>query len=94
MSGIGVLAARARDYLRSSRPVEYATDELKKRYRKARREEVIDNYAEDVKYLNVGGGDFIRDHWRVLDYYSQWYDYDELFIDYPIDLEERASVLG
>lgn len=52
-----------------------------------RKRNVIQNYT-DTKYLNVGGGKFIRDDWRVLDYHTDWYDYSEMFIDYNINLED------
>jgi hypothetical protein len=52
-----------------------------------RKRNVIQNYT-DTKYLNVGGGKFIRDDWRVLDYYTDWYNYSEMFIDYNINLED------
>lgn len=53
------------------------------------KEEIIENYSEDEKYLNVGGGDFLRKNWRVLDYYTDWYDYDPIFIDYDVNLEDQ-----
>lgn len=36
--------------------------------------------------INIGGGAFIRRHWRVLDYPTQWYNYNKVFIDYCFDL--------
>lgn len=51
------------------------------------KEQTIENYSQTAKYLNVGGGTFVREDWRVLDYYSEWYDYDEIFIDYDVNLE-------
>lgn len=53
------------------------------------KEEVIKNYSDDEKYLNVGGGDFLKENWRVLDFYTDWYDYDPIYVDYDVDLEER-----
>jgi predicted SAM-dependent methyltransferase len=55
------------------------------------KQEVIESYSDDHFYLNIGGGQFVRDNWRVLDFYSQWYDYDERFIDYNVDLEEGSQ---
>lgn len=48
---------------------------------------IIHNYSNN-KYLNIGGGKFVRDDWRVLDYYTDWYDYSEIFIDYNVNLED------
>lgn len=53
-----------------------------------KKKNVIQNYSDSSRFLNVGGGNFVRDDWRVLDYYSDHYSYDKIFIDYPIDLEE------
>jgi SAM-dependent methyltransferase len=53
-----------------------------------KKKNVIQNYSDTPRFLNVGGGNFVRDDWRVLDYYSDHYSYDEILIDYPIDLEE------
>jgi len=50
---------------------------------------VIENYSSDRKYLNIGGGDFLKEDWRVLDYYTDWYDYASVFIDYDINLEKK-----
>ncbi len=41
------------------------------------------------KYLNVGGGNFVREHWQVLDsLVSDRYNHLPALIDYNIDLEE------
>ena len=61
---------------------------IEKRREKRR---IRENYQDDPKYLNVGGGQFVRDHWRVLDYPKDHYDYDDLFIDFEIDLEETET---
>lgn len=54
-----------------------------------RKRAIRNRYRENPRYLNVGGGDFVREHWRVLDYHTDWYDYDEVFVDHDVDLEER-----
>jgi SAM-dependent methyltransferase len=54
------------------------------------KEEVIENYSSDKKYLNIGGGNFLKQNWRVLDYYTDWYDYDSILVDYNIDLEKNS----
>lgn len=56
-----------------------------------RKDELISSYSDTPFYLNVGGGQFVRDHWRVLDFYSDWYDYDERFIDYNVNLEDISK---
>lgn len=63
---------------------EYLQDIEKRREKRRIRE----NYRDEPKYLNVGGGQFVRDHWRVLDFPEDHYDYDDLFIDFEINLEE------
>lgn len=50
---------------------------------------IVQNYSDDERYLNVGGGAFVKNNWRVLDYYSEFYDYDEVFIDFNVNLEDR-----
>lgn len=52
---------------------------------------IVKSYSESPFYLNIGGGQFVRKHWRVLDFYSDWYDYDEQFIDYNVDLEDLSQ---
>jgi predicted SAM-dependent methyltransferase len=56
-----------------------------------RKKEIIQKYKQDVKYLNVGGGTFVRENWRVLDMYSEWYDYDSIYMDFNINLEELSE---
>lgn len=48
-------------------------------------------YDDETKYLNIGGGQFIREDWRVLDHFTEWYDWDPIFIDYDVDLEETVD---
>lgn len=55
------------------------------------KQEIIEDYSSNKKYLNIGGGDFLRQDWRVLDYYTDWYDYNSTFIDYDIDLETKSQ---
>lgn len=52
---------------------------------------IIESYSDTRFYLNVGGGQFVRKHWRVLDFYSDWYDYNEQFIDYNVNLEDLSQ---
>jgi len=56
-----------------------------------RKADIVDSYSEDVKFLNVGGGTFLKKDWRVLDYYTDWYDYDPIFLNYNVDLESRST---
>lgn len=56
-----------------------------------RKKKIIDNYSSENKFLNVGGGDFLKENWRVLDFYTDWYDYDPVFIDYDVNLEEEKE---
>jgi predicted SAM-dependent methyltransferase len=53
--------------------------------------DIVDSYSEGTKFLNIGGGTFLKQDWRVLDYYTDWYDYDPIFIDYNVDLESRST---
>lgn len=48
---------------------------------------VISGYKDLPRYLDVGGGHFVRNNWRILDYASSHYNYDKVFIDYNINLE-------
>jgi len=68
------------------RSIRFAGDSI---IEKNTKEEVIENYSSDRKYLNIGGGDFLKEDWRVLDYYTDWYDYASVFIDYDINLEKK-----
>jgi len=70
------------------RSLRFAGNRIVSKSDERRKREMIDNYRDDPKYLNVGGGDFVREHWRVLDYYTPWYDYSDVFIDFDIDLED------
>jgi predicted SAM-dependent methyltransferase len=54
-----------------------------------KKKDIIDNYSNEKRYLNVGGGNFLKKDWRVLDFYTDWYDYDPVFIDYDVDLEKK-----
>jgi predicted SAM-dependent methyltransferase len=53
----------------------------------AKKRHIVENYSEETKYLNVGGDTFLKSDWRVLDYYTDWYDYHPVFVDYDVDLE-------
>jgi SAM-dependent methyltransferase len=72
----------------SGKILRYIGEDLIEGQESDRKKEVINNYTDGKKYLNVGGGNFIRENWRVLDYYSEHYDYDDILIDYQQDLEE------
>jgi predicted SAM-dependent methyltransferase len=52
---------------------------------------VIESYSDTPFFLNVGGGKFVREDWRVLDFYSDWYDYEKEFIDYNVNLENLSQ---
>lgn len=54
----------------------------------SKKHRIINSYTDSPFYLNIGGGQFVRNNWRVLDFYSDWYDYDEIFIDFDVNLEE------
>lgn len=71
--------------------LRYAGDVIVRRYKWKKKKKVIQNYSDSPKYLNVGGGTFVKPDWRVLDYYSDHYDYDEIFVDYPINLENEQE---
>ena len=65
---------------------------IKTIYNIGKKKRVIGNYRNSPKYLNVGGGEFVRDHWRVLDYIvPSWYDYNSVFVDFNVDLEENRN---
>jgi len=52
----------------------------------------IEDYKDSPKYLNVGGCDIVRPHWRSLDYITPHYfnyNYDPVLIDFNIDLEKK-----
>jgi SAM-dependent methyltransferase len=68
--------------------IEFVGRTIDKGLKSQRKKNIIKNYSDGQRFLNVGGGDFLRDEWRVLDYYSDHYSYDEILIDYPIDLED------
>lgn len=60
-----------------------------KNYSKNRRK-IINQYS-DEKYLNIGGGRFLKHNWRILDYVSPQYQYDNDLIDYNINLLENTK---
>lgn len=53
-----------------------------------KKKKIKEGYRDDLKYLNIGGGDFTRKHWRVLDNVTEHYDYNQVFVDFNINLEE------
>jgi len=71
------------------RSLQFAGSYLLEQSENKQKKDIIRSYSDDNRYLNVGGGDFLKENWRVLDYYSQWYDYDEIFVDFNIDLEDE-----
>ena len=50
--------------------------------------QIMRNYEQGKNYLNVGGGLFLVENWRILDYVSREYPYDTELIDYNINLLE------
>lgn len=74
--------------------VKYLNNWFQRREKIAKKREITNNYEDSPKYLNVGGGEFVRDHWRVLDY-PGWdvdkYNYESEFIDYITDLEANSN---
>ena len=62
----------------------------KLKYCKARKR-IMDGYEAGVFYLNVGGGEFLRSNWRVLDYVSDHYQYEQSLIDYNVNLFDRGK---
>jgi hypothetical protein len=59
--------------------------------RKQQKKRIISNYSEHSKFLNVGGGDFLKDNWRVLDFHSESYGYHPIFLDHNINLENKSK---
>ncbi|NQW41857.1 MAG: methyltransferase domain-containing protein [Bacteroidetes bacterium] len=53
-----------------------------------KRQQIINHYNDNFKCLNIGGGNFLKENWRVLDYISPQYLYNKDFIDYNINLLE------
>lgn len=54
---------------------------------------LIDKKTDDLNLLiNVGGGEYVRRQWKVLDYPTQHYSYCRLFIDYRFDLTTNKSL--
>jgi predicted SAM-dependent methyltransferase len=48
---------------------------------------VLDHRSDEQNLMiNVGGGYFVRRHWRVMDFPSTWYNEVSPFIDYAVDL--------
>lgn len=65
---------------------------IKTIYGIGKKKRVIENYKDSPKYLNVGGGQFVRKHWRVLDYTTpDWYNYSSIFVDFNINLEKSEN---
>ncbi len=48
---------------------------------------LIDGKRDGKKLMiNIGGGEYTRKHWKVLDYPTEHYNYKKIFIDYCHDL--------
>ena len=47
-------------------------------------------FEREKVMVNVGGGMFIRPHWKVLDHPSSWYSYYPAFIDIDLDLSSES----
>jgi predicted SAM-dependent methyltransferase len=71
--------------------IRYIGDEIIEKNKINKKKEIIRSYDENCKYLNIGGGDFVREDWRVLDYYSEHYDYSDIFVDYKVNLEKQKE---
>jgi len=53
----------------------------------------IDKKRDDHNLMiNIGGGNFFRRHWRVLDFPAQWYNYKSRIIDYKFDLTSNKPL--
>jgi hypothetical protein len=59
--------------------------------RERQKRRIISNYSERRKFLNVGGGDFLKDNWRVLDFHSESYGWNPAFVDYNTNLESESK---
>ncbi|MCS4198109.1 class I SAM-dependent methyltransferase [Salinibacter ruber] len=55
---------------------------------KIKKKKIVRNFDDKVKYLNIGGGKFLKENWRVMDFYSEHYNYNKVFIDFQQDLEK------
>jgi len=67
-------------------------NKIKTTYNIGKKKGVVKNYKSFPKYLNVGGGQFVRNHWRVLDYITpSWYNYSSIFVDFNVDLEKNEN---
>lgn len=75
----------------SGKGLRYVGRKLEESRLKKRKESVVENYTSDTKYLNVGGGKFVREHWRVLDHPSTVFNYDTVFVDFDVDLESEDT---
>ena len=73
------------------RSLQFAGDKMINDRIEKEKETIIKNYEPNKKYLNIGGGNFLKQNWRVLDYYTDWYDYDPIFVDYNINLEKNVQ---
>ncbi len=51
------------------------------------RKRIYETLARKTKLMvNIGGGIFLRPHWKVMDYRSPFYPFSRAYIDYDIDL--------
>jgi len=42
--------------------------------------------------INIGGGEYVRRHWKVLDYISSHYQYNNIYVDYHFDLTSNLPL--
>lgn len=42
--------------------------------------------------INIGGGDWYKKNWKVLDFQSEWYSHNNHFIDYYYDLTSKERM--
>ena len=42
--------------------------------------------------INIGGQNYVKRHWKNLDYNSSKYNYSSFFLDYPFDLTSKKSL--
>lgn len=68
-------------------------DILEPYYHRKEKKRIKAQFESEPKYLNVGGGNFVREHWRVLDFdaTSYWFDSEPIFLDFAVDLERQEQ---
>ncbi|MHA1313176.1 MAG: class I SAM-dependent methyltransferase [Candidatus Helarchaeota archaeon] len=54
---------------------------------------LIDKKKDAQKLMiNIGGGEYVRRHWKVLDYISDHYSHRNIYIDYNFDLTSNKPL--